>query len=88
MKSFTLYGWDECGSGSDECTRTKTLASPHLSRKETWSGGMKAGQDDALSLDCQDDDLLKETEQHLDNKENTSDKVADSMAEMINKRFD
>ena len=49
---------------------------------------MKAGQDDALSLDCQDDDLLKETEQHLDNKENTSDKVADSMAEMINKRFD
>ena len=44
-------------------------------------------EDDTLSLDCQDDDLLTEIEQDLDNKEKTADKVADSMAEIINKRF-
>ena len=88
-----LERWDEPGSGPDECTRTKTKH-PRRKREGTVvrsdsssEGEINDDDDDTLSLDCQDDDLLKEKEQDLDNKEKTADKVADSMAEIINKRF-
>ena len=42
----------------------------------------------ALSLDCQDDDLLKEIELDLDNRNEIANKVADSMTEIISIRFD
>ena len=50
-------------------------------------GEINEDEDDTLSLDCQDDDLLNEIEQDLDNKEKAAEKVADSVAEIINKRF-
>ena len=43
--------------------------------------------DDALSIDCHDDELLREKENELDDKEHTADKVALSAADLINKRF-
>ena len=88
-----LERWDEPGSGPDECTRTKTK---HSRRKgegtvvrsdSSLEGEINEDEDDTLSLDCQDDDLLKEIEQDLDDKEKAAEKVADSVAEIINKRF-
>ena len=92
-KEGDLERWDEPGSGPDECTHTKTkhsrrkgegtvVRSDSLSEEE-----INEDEDDTLSLDCQDDDLLKEIEQDLDNKEKAAEKVADSVAEIINKRF-
>lgn len=92
--------WDEPRSEpeQDEYTRTqgkqlrkkgKLSTAVHNSgmNSDSSSEGEICDDDDTLSLECQDDDLLKEIESDLDNKEKTADKVADSMAEIINKRF-
>ena len=52
------------------------------------SDGEIKDDDDVLEVeDISDDELLKEIDNDLDNKEKTSDKVAESMADIINKRF-
>ena len=52
------------------------------------SDGEIHDDDDVLSVEeISDDELLKEIGNDLDNKEKTGDKVAESMAEIINKRF-
>ena len=52
-------------------------------------GEIKDDDDDAISVDCEDEDdeLLKELASEIDNTEATSEKVAASMADIINKRF-
>ena len=44
--------------------------------------------DDCISLDCPDDVLLAELEKDLDESEKTSQRVAQSIVGIINKRFD
>ena len=44
--------------------------------------------EDCISLDCPDDELLAELEKDLDDSEKTSQRVAQSIAGIINKRFD
>ena len=82
-------------SNSEEDSRgkakkAKTSASVKETEEEAESsdGEIHDDDEDVISLEeCSDDDLLKEIDNDLDNKEKTSAKVADSMAEIINKRF-
>ena len=89
---------DEDGDGHDSYDESsaknkgkRPLKKPTGAREElsdSFSDGeIHDDDEDTLSIDCMDDDLLKEINLDLDNQEKTADKVAESMADIINKRF-
>lgn len=66
---------------SNQCNRVYSTSSSNLAA----ISDSEVIDDDALSTDCQDD--LREIENERDDKEHTADKVAPSVADLINKKF-
>lgn len=67
---------------STKCKRVYSTSSSNLAA----ISDSEVIDDDALSTDCQDDDL-REIENEWDDKEHKADKVAPSVADLIDKRF-
>ena len=51
-------------------------------------GEVESDNEDCISLDCPDDELLADLEKDLDDSEKTSKSVAQSIADIINKRIE